>query len=207
MSSYTSSSLVRNMCRISSKPSQFSISVEAGLLPSYLKSLQTETNDATVTSLASLPPTHSNATVESIENSTLNLRCTVSANNCDRGRLPASTRVYQTVVVEPFHTPSISLIFRAMKPSDVDSRISLVTLPSECSYMSHSGNHAMSKRERDENDDICTTRYIYETPPPSPKTRLSDPPTAPKFQRTLLDLAQHENLVAPNDLFLPLILT
>jgi hypothetical protein len=122
--------------------------------------------------------------------------------------LPASTRVYQTAVVEPFHPPSIHLIFRATKHSDLDANTSLSPLSWEFSYnMYHYNDHVSTKRDRVEKYDDCATRYVYKTPPSSPGRQLLDPPPTPKLHRTLVDFTQNENTTTPNDLFLPIILT
>lgn len=210
------------MCRISSKPSHFSISATApGLLPNFSNKQSgpplcsnkgKESDVITFTSDLSLPLSSNDVAVESI---------TSTEDNHEQRSLPANTRVYQSVVVEPFHQPTISLIFRTSPYSSNDTSLPLVSLTSGCPVSCHSYNRSSNTQELKENDDVLMTsgstkildskRYVYKTPPPSPSRRdrilLLEPPPTPTLHRSIIDFTHKENTAAPIDLFLPLILT
>ena len=206
--------IVQVMCRISSKPLQFTISANtAGLLPSHSHkpSGPPPCNDITFTSDLSQPlPASHEIDSESITN---------TETNHEMSSLPASNRVYQSVVVEPFHQPTISLIFRATPFCNELKRLPFVSLPSECSYGCHS--YDPQPRVQEEKDDVtapsCSSKHmsgnrnVYKTPPPSPgrgdRIVLLEPPPTPILHRTIVDFPHSENTSTPIDLFLPLILT
>jgi hypothetical protein len=166
----------------------------------------------TFTSDRLLPLSSNEVAVESISS---------TEDNHEQRSLPASTRVYQSVVVEPFHQPTISLIFRASPYSNNDASLPLVSLTSGCTGSCHYYNRISNTQERMENDDVLMTsastknvdskRYVYTTPPPSPSRRdrilMLEPPATPTLHRTIIDFPHHGNTAAPSDLFLPLILT
>lgn len=201
-----------SMCRISAKPSQFALSVEAGLLPNYTKPSQSKNSDITAASPHLLPSSSCDSnelTVESSQSSSLVSPAAESVRHQEEFGLPVSTRVYQTAVVEPFHPPSIHLIFRATRHYDLESNTSLSPMSWEFSYnnMCHNDNHVSTKRGQVKKCDDCATRYVYKTPPSSPGRKLLDPPPTPKLHKILADFTQNENTTTLSDLFLPIILT
>ena len=204
------------MCR----PCKISFAADKVLPALPLRTIKRKDNDdITLRSLYSLSSSSNDADAKS------DLPVPSTVNSSENGTLPSSGRVYQTMVVEPFQEPSISLIFRSTNYSSAGEKLTLLPLtseyPSEYPFCGHYTDHLASNKESEEKDELCMTprcydkmditRYVYETPPPSSQTRyrisLLDTPPTPRLKRTIIEFTPNENASNPEDLFLPLILT
>lgn len=210
------------MCRISSNLSHISITAKAFELfpsgsnkqsePSPCADKIRELDDVTTSPVAevSLPLSANDGTIESETTGSTDDSQNYTAS------LPASTRVYQSVVIEPFHQPTISLIFRHTPYSSAETTLPLVPLTTGCPHSHHTCSHTSILQEEEDNDAASIqsrrrSRYVYETPPPSPcwkeRMLLLEPPPTPILKRTIVDFPRIEDSATPIDLFLPLILT
>jgi hypothetical protein len=199
------------MCRISSNLSHISITAKAFELfpsgsnkqsePSPCADKIRELDDVTTSPVAevSLPLSANDGTIESETTGSTDDSQNYTAS------LPASTRVYQSVVIEPFHQPTISLIFRHTPYSSAGTTLPLVPCSHTSILQEEEGNDAAPIKSR------RRSRYVYETPPPSPcwkeRMLLLEPPPTPILKRTIVDFPRIEDSATPIDLFLPLILT